>query len=226
MNKLIAGAVAEKRNLLEPEALELFAAYGVAVPRHVFCDCIEGAVAAGEEIGYPVAAKIVSRDIVHKSEAGGVSLNLNSAEEVAAACLKMLESAEEAAAGARISGFLVSEMLRPGLECIAGMVRDVSFGPALMCGLGGVFVEVLRDVSFRVPPISKEDAIAMIYELKGAPLLKGARGGAAKDAGALAELLLRLGDIALENPEIQEMEINPCFVYENGLAIADARVML
>ncbi len=226
MHERIATAKAEGRNLLEHEAWDLFAAYDIPVPRCRLAATPEEAAAAAAEIGYPVVLKIVSRDILHKSEAGGVKVNLKDELSVKTAFEQILESVIRYRPDARVEGILVCEMLASGVETIIGMAQDVSFGPALMFGLGGIFVEVLCDVSFRVLPMTKTDALEMIRETKGYALLSGIRGEKPKDVDALAELLLKTARMIQENPKIRELDINPCFVYETGACPADARVML
>lgn len=226
MHERIAAAAAEGRNLLEHEAWELFAAYGIPVPRCRLATKLEEAVRFASDIGYPVVMKIVSRDILHKSEAGGVKVKLSDEQSVRTAYAQIMESVVRYKPDARISGILVCEMLSPGVETIIGMTQDVSFGPAFMFGLGGIFVEVLKDVSFRVLPLTKADALEMIREIKGYTILSGVRGEEPKDIDAVADLLVKVAKMVEENPEIRELDINPCFVYPSGVRPADARVML
>ena len=226
MHERIATARAEGRNLLEHEAWALFGAYGIPVPRCRLAKTEEEAVRFAAEIGYPVVLKIVSPDILHKSDAGGVKVNLADEQSVRNAYTGILKNVYAYRQSARLEGILVSEMLPTGLETIIGMTQDVSFGPAFMFGLGGIFVEVLRDVSFRVLPLHKADALEMIREIKGYALLGGVRGEAKKDEEALADLIVKVAKMVEENPEIKELDINPCFVYSSGARPADARVML
>jgi len=226
MNEWIKGAKAEGRNLYEFEAWELFRSYGIPVPKCRLARTADEAVSAASEIGYPVVLKIVSRDILHKSDVGGVKVKLPDADSVRSAYQEILDNVGKARPDAVIDGVLVNEMLKPGLETIIGMTKDVSFGPALMFGLGGIFVEVLKDVSFRVLPITKEDALGMIKEIKGYKLLTGVRGEKPKDIEGMADLLLKAARMIEENPEIKELDINPCYLYEDKVIPADARVML
>lgn len=226
MHERIAAAKAEGRNLLEHEAWELFAAYGIPVSRCRLAKTADEAVRFAVEIGYPVVLKIVSPDILHKSDAGGVKLGLADEFGVRSAYAEIKKNVLAYRPDARIEGILVSEMLPAGLETIIGMTLDVSFGPAFMFGLGGIFVEVLRDVSFRVLPLTKTDALDMIHEIKGYPLIQGIRGEKPKDEDALAELIVKVAKMVEENPEIKELDINPCFVYPSGARPVDARVML
>ncbi|MDR0840876.1 MAG: acetate--CoA ligase family protein [Christensenellaceae bacterium] len=227
MNEWIGTALTQKRDLLEPEAWALLAAYGIPVPKHRLVKTAAEAVAAAGAIGYPVVLKVVSQDILHKSDAGGVRVGLRDAEAVQAAYAGILKSVRAYQPNARVEGIFVCEMLPPGgVECIIGTTHDASFGPVVMVGLGGIFVEVLRDVSFRIPPLNKADALAMIGELKGAALLTGIRGQKPRDVEALADMLLRVARLVQENPEIEELDINPCIVYEAGAVPVDARVLL
>ena len=224
MTIAIGRAIQEGRNLVEPEAYELLEAYGVSVPRHRVVSSAEQAEVAAAELGYPVVAKIVSPDILHKTEIGGVLLNLYDAAAVRAAYRQIVERSRQARAALR--GVLISRMAPPGTEVIAGLTQDAQFGPVVMFGLGGIFVEVYRDVSFRLVPLTEPDAAAMIREIKASPVLQGVRGGRPADLQALADLLLKVSRMAEENPEIAEMDLNPIIVYEKGLSVVDARVLL
>ncbi|MDP3447792.1 MAG: acetate--CoA ligase family protein [Eubacteriales bacterium] len=226
MNELIKAAKAAGRNLFEHEAWELFRAYDIPTRRCYLAKTVDEATVAASEIGYPIVLKIVSKDILHKSEAGGVKVNLTDEQSLQAGFFEIMQSVSNYKPDAQIEGILVCEMLHAGLETIIGMTRDASFGPTMMFGLGGIFVEVLRDVSFRVLPLSNADVMEMIGEIKGYKLLQGIRGEKPKDIDALAQLLLKVANMIEENPEIVELDINPCFIYEQGAMPADARVML
>src|SRR5690348_12481917 len=182
---------AHRRALAEPEGKALLAAFGVPVPRSVVIGDSADVPAALGSLPGPFAAKVVSPDVLHKSDAGGVALGLASVDDVQRALDRMSAGMKER--GARVDGFLVEEMQGPGTEIVVGATRDPQFGPMLMVGLGGIFVEILRDVAFRLCPIGKRDAHAMLRELRGAALLDGARGRPAVDRDALVELLLRIG---------------------------------
>ncbi len=224
--RLIEQARAERRHLLEPEAYQLLQAYDLPVPRHRFVRDAGEAAAAAEAIGFPVALKVVSPDILHKSEAGGVRLDLRDPGAVRAAFEEILASARAAQAGARVVGALVVEMARPGTEVIVGMTRDPQFGATVIFGLGGIFVEVYRDVAFRIVPLAERDAREMIREVKGLPLLTGFRGRPPGDLEAIARILLRVSRMAGELPEIAEVDLNPIVIYGQGGLLLDARVLL
>ena len=169
----------------------------------------------------PVAMKVLSPDVVHKSDAGGVKLNLKNGDEVRSAYREICQ----AFSGKRLEGISVQKMARPGVEAIVGVANDATFGPVLMFGLGGVFVEVLKDVSFRSIPISSSDAKDMIEEIKGYALLRGYR-GYSSDIDALEKLLLSVSDFVMDNPDISEMDLNPVFLYPEGYMVVDARIIL
>ncbi|MHC1727768.1 MAG: acetate--CoA ligase family protein [Syntrophobacteraceae bacterium] len=183
------------------------------------------AVHLAHRMGFPVALKINSPDILHKSDCGGVRLNLQSAQQLRNAFVKMMEGVRQSYPAARISGAVVSPMAAPGLELLIGMNRDPQFGPVIMFGLGGVTVELFRDVSMRLLPLAREDAFAMLGEIKGAPLLKGFRSGPGIDENAVVEGLLRLASIAEEDPDIVEIDLNPVIAYSEGMLVVDARII-
>ena len=224
--RLIQQARAERRHLLEPEAYQLLQAYDLPVPRHRFVRDAGEAAAAAEAIGFPVALKVVSPDILHKSEAGGVRLDLREPAAVRTAFEETFASARGARTEARLPGALVVEMARPGTEVIVGMTRDPQFGATVMFGLGGIFVEVYRDVVFRIVPLAERDAREMIREVKGLPLLTGFRGRPPGDLEAIARVLLRVSRMAEELPEIAEVDLNPIVIYERGGLLLDARILL
>jgi acyl-CoA synthetase (NDP forming) len=170
--------------------------------------------------------KVVSPQITHKSDVGGVKLNLNSQKEVRAAFDEIVASAQQAVRDATIEGVSVQQMARPGVEVIIGMTKDPQFGPVLMFGLGGVLVEVLKDVAFRIVPLTPRDARQMIREIKGFPILEGFRGQEPADLEALEGILLRLSSFVEEHPEIEEMDLNPIFAYGDGAVAVDARIVV
>lgn len=226
MIKEISGAVRHGRNLLEHEAMALLARYGIPTPKHKFAGSLEEACAAACGIGFPVVLKIVSKDILHKTEAGGVRLGIRSEEALAAGYAEMMENMKERFPDAEIEGVLVVEQVGKGIECIAGMVRDEQFGPALMFGLGGILVELLEDVAFSLLPVDAAEAREMIESVKGFKLLKGYRGQPPRDLEAVTDLIVRIGKLTEENPEIKEIDINPFFVYEKGVMPVDIRIII
>jgi len=183
------------------------------------------AIDVARQLGFPVALKISSSAVLHKSDVGGVRLNLESAEAVAQAYDEMMASVRAAQPDADLGDVLVSKMAAPGLEVIVGMNHDPQFGPVLLFGLGGVMVELFRDVSLRLLPLTREDALSMIREIKGHPLLAGYRGQPAVDQEALADCLLAVAELAERNPQIAEIDLNPVFAYPDGAVVVDARII-
>jgi acyl-CoA synthetase (NDP forming) len=226
MHRTIAKARSAQRHLLETEAEELFADHGLPVPPRSLATTEAEAVAAARRFGFPVVLKIVSPDILHKSDAGGVSVGLADEAAVQAAWRAMMAAVAGSAATARIEGALVAPSAPAGLECIVGVTRDPQFGPALMFGLGGVFVELLKDVSFRVLPITRADAEEMVREIRGWPLLQGLRGSGPRDVPAVVDFLVKTAELVEQNPEIREIDVNPLRVYERGVLALDVRVIL
>ena len=217
---------ASRHNLLETESRALLGEYGVSLPDAALATTRSEAVEAAERLGYPLAMKIVSPDIIHKSDAGGIKLNLSNAEEVKAASDEIMRNALNVTTRENIVGVLLSPMVPPGQECIIGMIRDAQFGPVIMFGLGGIFVEVLKDVSFRVAPLADEDIDEMIEEIKGYKILTGVRGEPPKDVEAIKRVLAKLSEIVIDNPDIREIDLNPVIVHEKGLSIVDSRVLI
>jgi len=216
----------ERKNLLETESRELLSLYGVQLPAAVLARTAEETYQATVEFGCPTALKIVCSDIIHKSDAGGIRLNVNPGGDAAAAFDVIIENACRISEASHVRGALVSPMAAEGQECIAGMIRDPQFGPVIMFGLGGIFVEILKDVSFRVAPLGTRDIDEMIREIKGFPLLAGARGRKPRDLEAVKDILLALSRIAIDNPEISEIDLNPVLVHEKGASIVDSRILL
>ena len=212
--------------LSEVEAKQLLAEAGIAVVEARLAKERDEAVALAKEFGYPVALKIVSPQITHKSDVGGVQLNLGTAEEVASAFDAIVASAKHATLDANVEGVSVQRMAEPGIEVIVGMTMDAQFGPVLMFGLGGVLVEVLKDVAFRVVPITARDARQMVRDIQGFPILQGYRGQEPADLEALEALLLKLSAFIEGHAEVAELDLNPVFAYPDGAIAVDARIVL
>ena len=226
MHKLIKNAKKEKRPLLETEAKELLREYGIPVPDFKLIKSEDEITELAKEINFPIVMKIVSPDIIHKTDAGGVKLNIKDETEARLAYQEIISKAKKYNKNAKISGVIVYSMVPQGTEIIIGMMKDPHFGPVIMFGLGGIFVEVLKDISFRILPIEERDAGEIINEIKGYEILKGSRGEAPKDIEAIKNLLLKISQLALGNPEINEIDLNPVFVFDKGLQVVDARVIL
>jgi len=227
----VTGQVAKARNkgrtvLTEVESKQLLGQAGIDVVETQLATSKDEAVSISEKLGFPVVLKIASPDIIHKSEAGGVKLGLEDAKAVGQAYDDIMAAARQKYPKAKIQGVAVQKMARPGVEVIIGMSQDDQFGPVLMFGLGGIMVEVLKDVSFRLVPLTKRDAAEMVREIKGYPLLEGYRGGEAVKISYLENLLLKVSDFVKENPEVRELDLNPIFAYSDGALAVDARVIL
>jgi acetate---CoA ligase (ADP-forming) len=228
--RMPAGARKKAKTILQkPEAFteyeskQVLAACGIPVTREEPAASAKEAVAVARRIGYPVALKVLSPDIRHKTEADGIRLGLRTDKAVRDAFAEIMQNAKAYAPGAAVSGVLVQEMLGEGVEVIVGVTRDPVFGPCVMFGLGGVFVEVLQDVSFRVAPLSANDAEEMIREVKGARMLAGVRGKPASDRKALIDVILRVSELAVDfSDQIEELDINPLIVFPKGARVADA----
>lgn len=229
VREIFASARSEDRlELGEKEAREVIKAYGFRVPKAMLARTSEEAAIVAKGIGFPVVMKISSPDILHKTEVGGVRVGLASEEEVERAFLEITSNASRRMPKALIWGVSVQEMARKGKEVIIGMSKDHNFGPMLMFGLGGIYVEVLKDVSFRIAPVGKSDVERMITEIRSYPLLKGVRGEAPADTDALVDGIQRLSQLVTDFPEIMEMDINPLLVLPKGEGVVaiDARLTL
>lgn len=225
--KIINQAKKEGRKaLLEPEAKTICTEYGIPVTKFKVASNQKEASKFADEIGYPVVLKIVSPDIIHKSDAGGVIVNLKTSLEVTAGYCKILENVKKYKADAKIVGVLVQEMAPNSTEVIVGAIKDPQFGQTVMFGLGGIFVEVLKDVNFRIAPLSDDDAKEMITELKAYPLLKGFRNTPPADIEALVGILCSTSRLVMDNPEIKELDLNPVLAYQKGAKTVDARIIL
>ena len=200
--------------------------YGIPVTKFKVASNEADAAKFADEIGYPVVLKIVSPDVIHKSDAGGVMVNLKTSIDVANAYGKILENVKNYNANAKIVGVLVQEMAPQSTETIVGAIKDPQFGQTIMFGLGGIFVELLKDVNFRVAPITVDDAKEMITQLKAYPLLKGFRNTPPADIDALVSVLMSVSRLVMDNPEIKELDLNPVLAYPTGTKTVDARIIL
>ena len=215
------------QNLLtEVESKELLKKAGIPVIETKLARSKKEAISLSKEMGFPVVLKISSLDVVHKSDSGGVKLGLATATQVGKAYSEIISSVKQGYPQAVIEGVSVQSMAPPGVEVIVGMNKDPQFGPVLMFGLGGVLVEVLKDVSFRIVPVSKRDAKEMTREIKGYPILEGYRGQPPASISALEELIVKVSQFVEQNPQIKELELNPIFAYEDKAIAADARIIL
>lgn len=224
---IFAEAQNEGRDLFEFEAKNIFRLHGVTIPEELIVHDAAELPAAVTQFGeQPLAMKIVSKDILHKSDAGGVKLNVTGPDQAAKVYEKIMASCRAYDPAAAIRGIQIGPMARKGTEVIIGVIRDPIFGPVLMFGLGGIFVEVLEDVAFRAIPLSRHDASTMVDQIKARKILRGVRGEAAVDREALVDLLLTVSAMVEAYPQIDELDLNPIIAYENGYAIVDARVIV
>jgi len=227
VREMIGSARSHGRNfLLTFEAQAIMDAAGVPVPKTKISRSKEEAARMAAEIGFPVVMKVVSKDIIHKSDAGGVLLNIKSAEEVGPAYDRIIESCKKYKSDAVIEGIEIGEMLRPGVETIVGARHDKAFGPVVMFGMGGIYVEVMKDVAFRNFPLDTCEALEMISETKTGKLLEGVRGEKRKDFDAVVDMILKLGMLVKEVEEISDIEVNPLRVYDQGAKAVDVRILL
>ncbi len=231
VDKAAAAAVIDKASegyLIEPLALRVLAAYGLPVVSSELTMTPDEAVAAGDRVGYPVVLRIVSPSIVHKFDVKGVILNLKNAKELRSACVEMREAILQRYTESDIAGFLVRKMIPAGKEVILGLNRDEAFGHVLMFGLGGIYVEALKDVTFRVVPVDEATVEGMLGDLRAAAVLQGLRGEAPSDTAAIADAIKRLSQLAADFPRIAELDINPLIVHPagQGCHVADVRIRL
>jgi len=225
--QVIDKAKSEGRNVLtETEAKDMLKQAGINVVETRLASSKEEAISISKQLGYPVVLKIVSPDVIHKSDSGGVKLDLKTPEQVEGAYDDIMQSIKKQYPEAKIQGVSVQKMARPGVEVIIGVSTDAQFGPVIMFGLGGILVEILKDVSFRIVPMMKKDAGEMIREIKGYPVLEGYRGQEAVDIDNLEELILKVSSFIENNPEIEELDLNPVIAYSDGAVAVDARIIL
>jgi len=214
---------------MEHESKEIISMYNIPVGEYKLVNSEEEAIKFSNKIGYPVVAKLMSPDIVHKTEAGVIKLNLMSDNEVSNAFNNVIQIAKNYHHAVKIFGVNIQKMAENGVvEIIIGAMRDVNFGPVLMFGLGGIFVEIFKDVSYRVCPISISEAEKMIQSIKSFPLLDGYRGKPKADIESIRNILIKCSKMLMDNPEINELDLNPVIVFEKGKGamVVDARIIL
>lgn len=225
--EVIDNARAQGRTVLtEVESKQILADAGIPVATAQLAKTADEAAKAAEKLGFPVVLKVVSPDVTHKSDAGGVRLGLASADEVRAAFDEIVASVKKHEPDARFEGVAVQKMAPQGTEVIVGMSKDAQFGPVLMFGLGGIFVEVLKDVAFRIVPLEPRDAREMVREIKGFAVLQGVRGQDPADLDALEGLILKVSEFVEAHPEVEELDLNPVFAYKDGCLAVDARIVI
>lgn len=225
--KIIADALKQNRkNLLEPEAKTICQEYNIPVTRFEVAKEKEEAVRYAEEIGFPVVLKIVSPTVLHKSDIGCVMLNLSTPQSVEKAYQSILANLRKHEPSAKMSGILVQEMAPYSTEIIVGAIKDHQFGQSIMFGLGGIFVELLEDVAFRVAPVTGQEAELMITQIKAYPVLKGYRNKPLVDIRAISDIIVNTSKLVMDHQEIRELDLNPVMVYEKGAITVDARIIL
>jgi acyl-CoA synthetase (NDP forming) len=215
-----------RQQLTEPEAKELIETVGIPVVKTVLCKSAREAVITAQDLGFPVAMKVVSEQIIHKSDVGGVLLDIRNSSQTYKAYRNILTAVKVNQPTARITGVTVQPMAKKGIEVIIGMSKDPQFGPVIMFGLGGILVELLKDISFRIVPLRLRDAKEMMQEIKGYPLLTGYRGQPPVNLASLESIILQVAALADSHPEIREMDLNPIIVNSEGAVVVDARVTL
>jgi acyl-CoA synthetase (NDP forming) len=226
VSEIIESALSSGRtSLLEFEAELVAKEYGIIVPPSGLAKSEREAVSISRKIGLPLVMKIVSQDILHKSDVGGVKTNIDSTKGVSETYREIIKNAKKMRS-AKITGVLVQKMAPVGHEFVVGGTRDSQFGPVVMFGLGGIYVELFKDVAFRIAPISEDDAISMMKETKSYALLSGFRGSKPLDLKAAARTIISVGRLLLDQPAIDSIDINPLFIYPKGIMAVDVRIIL
>ena len=212
-----------RKMLNEQEAREILKHYKIPLVKGIATKKIEDAIKFAKKNGYPLAMKIISPDVVHKTDVGGVVLNIRNEKQVRDAYFRIIKNMKKI--NARVSGIFVQQMIEDGYEVMIGGKKDPTFGPTIAFGLGGIFVEVFNDVSFRIVPINKQDAEQMIKEIKGYKILNGYRGKPKADMKSLIDILMKISKMLKENPEIKELDLNPVFALKDKAIVVDTRII-
>jgi acyl-CoA synthetase (NDP forming) len=212
--------------LTEVESKQILDDAGIPVAKTKLAADANEAVSIADEVGYPVVLKIVSEDVTHKSDVGGVKVGIDTPDDVRTAFDEIIRAVKKTQPDASIDGVAVQKMAPAGTEVIIGVSKDPQFGPVAMFGLGGILVEVLKDVAFRIIPLEPRDARQMIHEIKGFPILEGVRGQEPADLAALESLILQISQFIDAHPEIEELDLNPVFAYKDGCIAVDARIVI
>ena len=225
--RIVENILASGRKIALPdEALAMVKLFGIDVPDYAFVKSAEEAVGVSKGIGFPLVMKIASQDVLHKSDVGGVVVNLKNVEEVKRNYNKVLDNMKRIVPDARIGGVLIQKQIPEATHLIVGGVCDDQFGPAIMFGLGGVFVELYKDVSFRIAPVTETGALEMIKEIKAYPVLSGYRGSNKLDIEQVTKIIVNISVLITNISTIKEIELNPLFAYEKSAKAVDARVIL
>jgi acetyl-CoA synthetase (ADP-forming) len=227
VGKIIENVLASRRKALLPdEVMDVIKTSGISTPDYVMAKTAKEAIEASRTIGFPVVLKIASSDVLHKSDIGGVVVDVESEEEVEKRYDEIMENLAKNISDACITGILVQKQVRQATEVIIGGIRDEQFGPAVMFGLGGVFVELFKDVAFRIAPVTETEALEMMKEIKGYPILSGYRGMKELDISQITKTIVTISELISNVDEIKEVELNPLFVYEKDTIAVDARIIL
>jgi len=226
VNSVLECAIKEKRNLTEAEAYELLSKYGIPVPKYSVASLEEDALKIAKRLGFPLVMKIVSPDIMHKTDIGGIKMNIINSPQVRETYKDIICNVRENKPEARIKGMMLCKQAPKGVEVIVGMIRDLQFGPTVMFGLGGIFTEILKDVAFRVCPIERADIEEMFTEIQGIKMLQGYRGQARCDVNAIIDIILQISRLALDYPVIKGIDLNPIIVYKKDALVVDAKIFL
>jgi acetyl-CoA synthetase (ADP-forming) len=225
--KIVKKVLAAGREILLPdEALDIIKSSGISTPDYALVNTVEEAINTSKAIGFPVVLKIASTDALHKSDINGVAIGIKSELEVEKSYNEIIHNLKKSVPGACISGVLVQKQAPEAAHVIIGGIRDVQFGPAVMFGLGGIFVEVFKDVTFRIAPVTETEALEMVKEIKGYSILSGYRGAKILDIQQLSKAIVTISELISNIDEIQEVELNPLLVYEQGVTAVDARLIL
>lgn len=216
----------EKRNLTQAEAYELLAEYGIPVPKYLIAHTPKEATKVSNKLGFPLVMKIISPDVMHKTDIGGIEMDVSNSIEVKKNFLNIICRVKEKKPDAKIKGVLLYKQAPAGIEVIIGMNRDPQFGPTIMFGLGGILTEILEDVSFRVCPVNKADISEMINEIKGKKLLTGYRGKPNCDINTIRHIIMRVCRLSLDYPDIMGIDLNPIIIYAKSALVVDSKVFL
>jgi len=224
MNSILKLAIREKRNLTEAEAYELLSKHGIPVPEYSVASTEEELLKVAKRVDFPLVMKIVSPDIMHKTDIGGIKMNITNLPQIKKAYKDIIHNVRQNKPEARINGMLLCKQVSKGVEVIVGMIRDPQFGPTVMFGLGGIFTEILKDIAFRVCPIERTDIEEMLTEIEGIKILQGYRGQPRRDANAIIDIIMGISRLALDYPVVKEIDLNPIIVYEKGAIVVDAKI--
>jgi acyl-CoA synthetase (NDP forming) len=223
---IIQNALKKERPLLANEAQQICNLHRIPTPRSERASSVHEAVLKANDIGFPVVLKVISPQILHKSDVGGVILNIGDEKELEVQYEQLLAGVGKREPSAKILGVLVEKMMPPSTEMIVGGIRDRQFGPSIMFGIGGIFAEIYDDVAFRVAPIDKIDASNLIHELKGHKILEGARGKPPADLDSIISILINVSDLMIEHDAINQLDLNPVIAYSDSVCAVDSRIII